>query len=157
MLDDLFVPTPPTGATTKQIANCEFVASAISTALATALVQTLSTWTPVWGGFSGAPTGGTANYVKTGKMVLAYVNSFAAGTSNSTTKTITLPFTAARAIVMAGVGHPMDNSAFSTTLCRFDTRANSTTCDVYKDPNANAWTASGQCVFDFTLTYESAS
>ena len=63
------------------------------------------TWTPTWGGFSAAPTSGSAFYIKIGKLVLAYVNGWAAGTSNATTKTITLPFASNHAVVMAGMGH----------------------------------------------------
>ncbi len=37
MLDDIFVPTASPGATTKQIANAEFVGSAIGSAIASAL------------------------------------------------------------------------------------------------------------------------
>ena len=92
--------------------------------------------------------------VKMGKLVLAYLNGFSAGTSNATTKTITLPFPSANAVVMAGMGHAMNNGAFSTLPCRFDTRGGSTTCDVYLDLNATGWTASGGCVFDFALVYE---
>jgi hypothetical protein len=111
-------------------------------------------WTPTFGGFSSPPTGGNAFYIKVGKLVLAYLNSFGAGTSNATTKTVTLPVAARQAVVMAGVGHAMDNGSFSNSPCRLDTRAGSTTCDVYKDLNVDAWTASGASVFDFALVYE---
>ncbi len=111
-------------------------------------------WTPTWGGFSSPPAGGGAFFVRVGKLVLAYLNGWSAGTSNATTKTVTLPFTSARAVVMAGMGHAMDNSAFLVDPCRFDTRAGSAVCDVYKNLNADAWTASGACVVDFAIVYE---
>lgn len=111
------------------------------------------TWTPTWGGFSAAPSGGVARYVKIGKMVYCFVNSWAAGTSNATTKTITLPFNSASADVMAGMGHAFDNGAFSTNPMRIDTRAASATADLYKDINATAWTASGSAVADFAFFY----
>lgn len=47
MLDDLFVPTPPAGATTKQIANAEFVTNAIATSIAN-LLMTTGVWTPAF-------------------------------------------------------------------------------------------------------------
>ena len=114
-------------------------------------------WVPSFGGFSVAPTGGTGTYIKIGKLVMASMHGFASGTSNATTKTVTLPFASLYSTVMAGVGHPMDNSAFSSTPCRFDTRASSTTMDVYMDLNVTAWTASGQAVFDFTIVYQASA
>jgi hypothetical protein len=112
-------------------------------------------FTPTWGGFSSPPTGGGAFYLKIGKLCLVYINGFSGGTSNSTTKTITLPFTPARSVVMAGVGNPMDNSAWQTVPCRFDAIAGTTTANVYKDVSAtNNWTASGICLFNFAMVYE---
>ncbi len=114
-------------------------------------------WTPTFGGFSSAPSGGSATYVKVGKIVMCSVNGWASGTSNATTKTITLPFASEYATVMSGVGHGMDNTAFLNDPCRIDTRAGSTTADVYKNLNADAWTNSGACTFDFTITYRAAA
>lgn len=115
------------------------------------------TWTPTWGGFSSDPTSGAARYEKVGRIVKASLNGWNSGTSNATTKTITLPFTAGAADVMAGVGHPLDNGAFSNNPCRFDTRSASAVCDVYKNLNADNWTASGSCVFDFTIIYRASA
>ncbi len=111
------------------------------------------TWTPAWGGFSADPTGGVAKFVKVGRLVKASLNAWAAGTSNATTKTISLPFASESADVMAGMGHAFDNGAFSNNPCRIDTRGASVTADVYRDLNVTAWTASGSCVFDFTIVY----
>jgi hypothetical protein len=121
------------------------------------VTQSEGTWTPTWGGFSSALTGGAATYVKIGKMVFCNVNGFSAGTSNATTKTITLPFASKNSAVMAGMGHCMDNGAFQNNPMRIDTSASSTTANLYKDLNADAWTASGSCVADFAFWYVATS
>lgn len=118
--------------------------------------QVSGTWTPTWGGFSAAPTGGVARYVKIGKLVACYVNGWNVGTSNATTTTITLPFASTDADVMAGMGHSHDNGAWQNDPGRIDTRAGSTTADLYKNLNADAWTGSGNKLMDFCLVYRTS-
>ena len=116
-----------------------------------------NTWTPTWGGFSSVPTGGTAEFMQIGKLVIAQVSAWAAGTSNATTFTITLPIAAAAARTSTGSGAALDNSAWQVAPCRIDTRAASTTADLYfTHVPASAWTNTGGKVADFHIVYQAA-
>lgn len=104
---------------------------------------TSGTWTPTFGGFSVAPSGCVTRFRRIGKLVWATLTQCAAGTSNATTFTVTLPVAAAAAFVAAGMGNVMDNGSFLANPGRLDTRGGSTTADVYSTLGAAAWTASG--------------
>lgn len=114
-------------------------------------------WVPTYGGFSAAPSGGIFNYIKVGKMVTVWGSGSSAGTSNATTKTITLPFAALRGDDPVGMGLAFDNGAFKTNPCRIDLSASSATATVYLDLAGTGWTASGGCTFYFSFTYEATA
>lgn len=108
-------------------------------------------YVPTWGGFSSAPTGGAAQYIQMGKLVFVRVTGWAAGTSNSTSLTITLPVTAGLASVNAAL--VMDNSVFQSAPGRADIAAASNTLTIYKDFAGGAFTNSGSKVADFAIVY----
>lgn len=116
-------------------------------------IGTWTGWVPTITGFSaGTPTYTYARYTLIGKMCTV---SFAmsAQTSNATTLTITLPFTAAEAPVLMG-SVCTDNGAGQSTSPRFDLAAGSNVATVYKAPAGTAWTASGSKNIRFTFIYE---
>lgn len=98
-----------------------------------------SSWTPTWGGFSVNPSGVTAKYIQLGKIVLCYLD-LAAGTSNATNFTLTLPVSAKFA-VSVGPLTVTDNGSLQTTPGRMVLTAASTTATVYKDSASTGWTA----------------
>lgn len=130
--------------------------AAASTNLETiASSQQWTTWSsPAYTGFSANPTQ-TLRYLKVGRMVTveaAVTN--AAGTSNATTFTMTLPYAAA-----IDVRYPVwavDNTS-TTTVGRADTAVSSTTLSLYTSIGGAAWTASGTKGVSFCFTYEATS
>jgi hypothetical protein len=117
--------------------------------------QAWSTWVPSWTGFSANPTVGFANYIQVGKLITAYISISAAGTSNNTAHTVTLPVSA-KNIVQIGVGLAMDNGTYTATGGSIITRAGSTTADIYINQAVGAWTASGNSLWQGTFSYEAA-
>lgn len=96
------------------------------------------------GGFSANPTTAARYALGPGKMCHLLGGQSTNGTSNATTKTITLPFAAANTAIQEGViGQQVNNgTAVAGGLIR--TRVNSTTADIFL-ANAAAFTASGNC------------
>lgn len=94
-------------------------------------------------GWTALPTG-TYRYTAIGKLVILRI-SMTAGTSNATTASIALPFTAAN--VGGSVGgantYAIDDGTELTTMSRWAIAPNSTTIGFYKDAATGAWTASG--------------
>ena len=84
-------------------------------------------------GWTALPTG-NYRYTAIGKLVILRI-AMTAGTSNATTASIALPFTAANfGGSMGGAnGYAIDNGAALTTMSRWAIGANSTTIDFYKD------------------------
>lgn len=109
----------------------------------------IGTWIPTWTGFSADPTNVVASYSLNGK--LCTVTLFAtAGTSNATTTTVTLPFTASTTQI--NYLFSVDNGTNQVgSYCR--TRLNSTIMDCYRTPATATWTASGNKNVYFTFTY----
>lgn len=100
-------------------------------------------YTITHGGYSVNPTSVSARYaLGPGKM--CHVVAFAGGngTSNATTKTITLPFAAANTFVQPGSTQLYVNNGTAAGNGVVLTRVNSTTADVYTAA-LGAWTASG--------------
>lgn len=119
-------------------------------------VQSRGIWTPAFTGFSTAPSGGSASYVKQGRMVFCRLTGFTAGTSNATTKTVTLPF-AAMSSGFSAMGRCSDSGVAQNNPCRIDLAAASAIATLYKDLAADAWTASGSCLFEFAFAYEATA
>lgn len=110
---------------------------------------------PSWAGFSTAPVG-VMKYTKIGKMVTLSWRTQTIGVSNATTKTLTLPFAAAN--LFTGVITSITNAGTaSNTTGLWFTGVSSTTLDIYRDNTTFTWTASGNCRFDFIVTYESTT
>ena len=112
-------------------------------------------WTPSFTGFSANPTC-TGSYTRIGNICIALYQQTASGTSNATTKTITLPFTAANTGVQNLLIGIVNNGTFSDSPGRIATRSNSNIADVYRViSNGTAWTNTGTCGFaNFVFTYE---
>lgn len=114
-------------------------------------------WVPTITGFSVAPGITTAQYQRIPGTNLYYVElRLTGGTSNATTKTFTLPFTAKRAMIYPG-SSGSNNGAALTTPPRIDTIAGSNVCNVFTNSAAAAWTAanSAQWVFQGIIEGES--
>lgn len=114
---------------------------------------TFSNWTSTLTGFSVNPTGPVSRYILSGKLCTCYINfTGSVGTSNATTKTMTLPFAAANTSTQTFVGHGQDNGV--AKYVRFVTRVNSNIVDIFLSETSTTWTASGNCIFRGTLDYE---
>jgi hypothetical protein len=114
-------------------------------------------WVPTLTGFSSDPTGITARYVLNGKMCVCYFTYTGNGTSNATTKTITLPFAAANTGIQIFPIRVTDNGTIQTTVGQLITRVNSNIADVGKVFGSTTnWTSSGNAGFVFSITYETA-
>jgi hypothetical protein len=121
------------------------------------VVAEVGSWvpfTPVWTGVSADPTVAEAKYFRLGKQCTVKIRCSGNGTSNATTKTVTMPFNAST-IAQFGLGHIiMNNTTTQTTPGFIITRANNNVLDLYRDSNSTAWTATGGFRFSFTATFE---
>ena len=115
---------------------------------------TFADWTPTFGGFSTAPTVSAARFIAIGKLCVAYFVTNAAGTSNATTFTITLPVAAAKTQYNMGFGVCTDNGSLRLDVPVFATTASSATMTLYRRQDNLAWTNSGAKACDFTVVYE---
>lgn len=100
-----------------------------------------NSWTPSITGFSATPTITASNYVRIGNVCHIHCNF--TGTSNATTMTMTLPFTAKNSAVQAIAGLGTDSGTVQNTPSVFKTRANSNIADLFKTFQNGAWTNSG--------------
>ena len=107
-------------------------------------------------GWTALPTG-NYRYTAIGKLVILRI-AMTAGTSNATTASIALPFTAAN--VGSSVGganaYAIDNGTGLTTMSKWAIAPNSTMIDFYKDAAVGAWTASGTKRIYCVAIYERA-
>jgi hypothetical protein len=103
-------------------------------------IPALQSYVPVHTGCSVDPTLATANYLRLGKMCINNVTFSAPGTSNATTKTITLPVAAAAVQQFICVGFVGGGGA---EVIKVSTRANSNIADVYRNVAEQNWPASG--------------
>lgn len=124
------------------------------------VVNEVGSWIPylaVLGGFSADPTFDRMEYFRTGKKCRVVVHASTNGTSNATTKTITLPFIAdSRASQVFFTNTTSNNGTLASTPGGIFTRVGQNTVDVYRDTVQTAWTASGACRFAFELEYSIA-
>lgn len=109
---------------------------------------------PTFTGFSGAgPTLDRAVYFRQGKMCEVQIHASGSGTSNATTKTITLPFTGSGAAQAGITSNSVNDGVNATTPGSVIVRANSNIADVYRSVASLAWTATGNARFHFNLNY----
>lgn len=123
------------------------------------VVNEVGSWipyTPVLTGWSVDPTVTRCAYFRQGKMVQVSFVTSVDGTSNATTKTITLPFNSDIAVATGITLANKNNGTLATTGGLIATRAGSNTVDIYRDLAAATWTASGNCRVSFMLTYRMA-
>jgi hypothetical protein len=116
-------------------------------------------WTPTITGFSSDPADGVYVYTKVGKTCTLCIRQPTSGTSNATTFTISLPFTAATRtnMVWSAPGIVVNSGTVQTTpgVLRIDSAG--TVIGVYKDYAAAAFTASGnKNLAAATIVYETA-
>lgn len=112
------------------------------------------TWTPVFTGFSVAPTVNSARFIEIGNLVIARLN-INNGTSNATTFTVTLPTGAdgdSKQFFVAAI--TTDNGIAGTTPGLLKTRTGSVTADLYTDTASAGWVASGSKKANWTIMYE---
>lgn len=119
-------------------------------------------WTPTLVGFSANPSGAVYRYHKVGTHVSLSVSMPNNGTSNGTSFTISLPFTAA---TIAGVKwvvpvvQPVNNGSVNTSnpgIATID--SGGTVITLLRDLGGSTWTNSGgKRVPWFSMEYESAS
>jgi len=117
------------------------------------------TWTPSWSGFSSAPVGVKATYMRIGKLVVVWVSCSGDGTSNAATLSITnLPITSANNSQIWGGSwsYGVNNGAVLTTPGRWNIAANSATIDFYTNQGSGGWATSAGKRVSFCAMYEGA-
>lgn len=110
------------------------------------------TWTPTFTGFSADPTNVNARYSVNGKMCTV-ICEMTAGTSNATSFTLTLPFTAGTVRVFAPV-QVQNNGTIQTGAGRVFTTIGSNVLTVNLTLAGGNFTSSGTKAVWFTFTYE---
>lgn len=117
------------------------------------------TWVPTPSGYSSNPTNTSYTYRKVGKTVTLQLCEGTNGTSNSTTKTYTLPFTAATRTNArwTGFAQVVNSGVGDTSFAELTIGSNGTTVEVLRAAASTAFTASGACrVVQGQITYEIA-
>lgn len=110
-------------------------------------------WIPTFTGFSSNPTSVTANYILIGKMCFVSV-AMTAGTSNATTFTMSMPFTAAAWVQSLSVTTVVNNSTVATTAGRVLISSGGGVFNFYiNGSNTGTWTASGTKGVSFNMCY----
>ena len=99
-------------------------------------------WVPTLTGFSADPTNTVYEYMVNSGNVVVRSRQTTAGTSNATTFTMTLPFTAKTLsnAVWHAFAQVMDNSALTTTPGLVALASGSATASLFKDTSGAAWT-----------------
>lgn len=123
------------------------------------VVQEVGSWipyTPTLAGYSADPTIVRSAYFRVGKMIHFHFTTGSSGTSNATTKTITLPFNAPSAVVIGMTLANINNGTVATTPGLVVSRAGSNIADVYRDLSLAVWTASSTSRFSFNIVYHMA-
>lgn len=110
-------------------------------------------YTPTFGGFSASPVV-ECKYSITGRLFHMQIVRTSGGTSNSTSFSISIPFTAAFATNTALYGNATDNSAALTTPVSGDIANGGTSISVYKDYAGSSWTNSGSKFVNATVITE---
>lgn len=144
------------GEANRKISTCGML-SLLSDGANWVVIGEVGSWipyTPTLTGFSANQTIDRAAYFRVGKMVIVQIHASANGTSDATTKTITLPFNAAAGAVQLGLTTAIANSGTTATAPGIvATRVSSNIADVYRNLAAQTWTASGGARYSFTLNY----
>jgi len=109
-------------------------------------------WVPVLGGFSVAPTWISTRYKVQGNILFFYLRDSAAGTSNATTFTISVPFTTLRAFLF-NVPYYQDTGTLKTGVGVALSTVNSNVLDL-STADFNIWTASGAKVANLNTHFE---
>jgi hypothetical protein len=113
-----------------------------------------SAYTPSWTGFSANPTV-TARYFQNGKFVHVYMTASGHGTSNATTLTVTLPFTAANTVnqyvPIAGYNNNGSRGAIAG-LGVIGANTNIMTC--YINMQSGTWSSSSSKSISCSFEYE---
>ena len=119
---------------------------------------TVGTWVVAVTGFSADPANMIGRYVKRGKICTIWVRMPTNGTSNATTFTVSLPFTAATITNMSWVGFAVviDNGTQKATPGLVSISSGGTTATLVVDLAGTAWTSSGGKRATFTIEYETA-
>lgn len=129
----------------------------VSTSNGYQVIQEQGSWipfVPVQTGYSVNPIIGDCRYFREGRKVRFFYYESADGTSNATTKTLTIPFAAKNSFTYA-LCMATNSGTTLTTPSLAQTRAASTIIDLYKDTAFVAWTASGNCrIRRLILEYE---
>lgn len=143
-------------ATTNTVTN---IANANLTTTAGDIGGPSTSWSPTITGFSAAPASGIYQYVRVGKLVTIFITQPNNGTSNATTFTISLPFTALTLTSMqwvAPVAQVVDSGTVSGPGVAVISSAG-TTVNFLKTGAGGAFTGSGnKRIPAFSMTYETA-
>jgi hypothetical protein len=139
------------GTSDVQHSSGQSVQSAFSSAH---FIQPFAAYTVTWGGFAANPTY-TAWWWQMGKLVFYTLSITAAGTSNATTLTVSLPAAPARTVTITG-GQYQDNGNASTTgPCTVSLTAGNSTANIgISTSNVNGWTAANGKYASFSIYYE---
>lgn len=111
-------------------------------------------WTPTITGYSANPASGIYEYVVNNNFVTAFFSEPSNGTSNATSLTETVPFTAASlaSMVWDSIGNGLDNSAALATPVRSELAQASNVVNFYPNMSATStWTASGGKRVKYTI------
>ena len=106
------------------------------------------TWTPVWVGYSVSPTMLLTRYRFINSMMFIQTDILSDGTSNATTNTMTMPWSA-KYTAYTMLSQVKDNGVGATTPGEVQTTAASNIITGYKDSNGTAWTAANAKYFRF--------
>lgn len=115
------------------------------------------TWTPTITGYSANPSNSSYSYIRVGNLVFCQMTENTNGTSNATTKTYTLPFTAKTRSNASWRGYAqiVNNGSGGQGLILVDSGAS--TVQFYATNNGGAWTASGSAsIVAAAFWYEAA-
>jgi hypothetical protein len=110
-------------------------------------------YTPTWTGWSAAPTVGRAEYFRVGKMITVRVDTTANGTSNATTKFISLPLAAKGPAQLGMTSQHSNNGTTATSPGLLLTVVDTASVEARTNMSGSLWTASGGCRVSFTLNY----
>lgn len=112
-------------------------------------------YTPVLAGWSSDMVLDRAMYFRVGKSVTVQIHAQASGTSNASTKTITVPFEAAGGALQLGLTSAnVNGGSVQTTPGLLTTRANSNIVDCYVNLNNSPWSGGDLgCRLSFTFNY----
>lgn len=110
-------------------------------------------YTPTFGGFSASPVV-ECKYSINGRLFHMQIVRTSGGTSNATSFTISIPFTAALATNVALIANATDNTAALTTPASGDISNGGTSITVYSDFAGSGWTNSGTKFVNATIITE---